>query len=334
MEHAKMPNQTRKLCRIGLGTWAIGGWMWGGTDEQAAIHAIHHALDLGINLIDTAPVYGFGMSEQIVGKAIKTYEQRDRVFLATKMGLKWNGGELDRDSSRKRILKEIDDSLMRLQVDHIDLYQVHWPDPNTPASETASTLHELLKSGKILSIGVSNFSVLQMQEFRVSAPIHALQSPYNIFESELDKKELPHCKKEQIAILGYGSLCRGLLSGKITKQTEFKGDDLRQVDPKFQQPTLNNYLACVDKLKKWAETRYQKHLIALSLRWCLDKGIDFPLWGIRKPEHLEHLEEVWDWKLTQEDLKEIDRIISETIPNPIGPEFMAPKVHLKAQSKT
>ena len=152
--------------------------MWGGTDEENAISTIQHALDNGINLIDTAPVYGFGKSEEIVGKALKQYGNRERVVLATKVGLNWKNRQVFRDSSKKRIIKEIEDSLTRLQVDYIDLYQVHWPDPKTPIAETAEALGQLLKEGKIRAIGVSNYSVEEMETFQKTTPLHAATTSF------------------------------------------------------------------------------------------------------------------------------------------------------------
>src|SRR3984885_13714734 len=178
METIQISPLKKPASRICLGTWAIGGWMWGGTEEQESINTIHKAFELGINMIDTAPVYGFGKSEEIVGKALKQYGNRERVVIATKVGLNWKNQQVYRDSSKERIFKEIEDSLKRLQVDYIDLYQVHWPDPQTPISETAEAVDSLLQAGKIRAIGVSNFSVAQMQEWQKAAPLHALQSPF------------------------------------------------------------------------------------------------------------------------------------------------------------
>jgi aryl-alcohol dehydrogenase-like predicted oxidoreductase len=324
MEFTHIPHLKTDVSRIGLGTWAIGGWMWGGTDEKNAISTILQALDKGINLIDTAPVYGFGTSEEIVGKALKQYGKRERVVLATKVGLNWKDGKPFRDSSKKRIMKEIEDSLRRLQVDYIDLYQVHWPDPKTPIAETAEVLGQLLKEGKIRAIGTSNYSVEEMETFQKTAPLHAAQPPFNLFEKEADQMILAYCKKNHLATLGYGALCRGLLSGKMRSDTQFKGDDLRKSDPKFQPPRYAEYLACVKRLDQWAQQHYQRSILSLAVRWVLDKGISVALWGARNPDQLNAIESVWGWKLKPEDFKEIDDILSETISKPIGAEFMAP----------
>lgn len=298
--------------------------MWGGTDEKEAIQTIHKAFDKGITLIDTAPVYGFGKSEEIVGKAIKQYGNRDQLVIATKVGLNWKDGKVSRNSSPKRIVHEIQDSLRRLQVDHIDLYQVHWPDSGTPFFETAQTLKEQLEEGTIRAIGVSNFSVEQMDEFRQWTQIHANQPPFNLFEQESARTILPYCGKHQIATLGYGSLCRGLLSGKMRKDTQFSGDDLRKNDPKFKAPQYEHYLRCVEGLDTWAKTKHRRSVLALAVRWALDKGISVALWGARKPEQLDELENVLGWKLVAADFQEIDQILDETLYASIGPEFMAP----------
>src|SRR5271163_3658599 len=210
MEYKVISGTEMNVSRIAQGTWAIGGWMWGGTDERESIRTIHAALEKGINLIDTAPVYGFGRSEEIVGRAIAESGERDRVILATKVGLEWRDGAVSRNSSRERILTEIEDSLRRLRTDYIDIYQVHWPDPLVPIEETAEAMRTLFAQGKIRAIGVSNFSVDQMERFRSVAPLHVLQSPYNLFERQIEKDVLPYCLKHGITTLGYGALCRGL----------------------------------------------------------------------------------------------------------------------------
>src|SRR5271170_5811819 len=192
MEFSKIGKTKIEISRIGLGTWAIGGWMWGGTDEKESIHTIRSAFDHGINLIDTAPVYGFGRSEEIVGKALAEGGLRNRTVLATKVGLDWRGSQPLRDASPRRIFKEIEASLKRLRTDVIDIYQVHWPDPMRPIAETADAMATLFKQGKIRAIGVSNFSPEQMDEFGLNAPIHTAQPPYNLFEREIENDVLPY----------------------------------------------------------------------------------------------------------------------------------------------
>jgi len=200
METVKIDGIKNEVSRIALGTWAIGGWLWGGTEEKESIKTIHAALDKGINIIDTAPAYGSGLSEEIVGKAVEQYGSRDKIAIATKAGLEFGIG-VKRNSSRARILKEVEDSLKRLKTDYIDLYQIHWPDYNVPFEETAETLANLLKQGKISAIGVSNFLPEQMKEFKKFAPLKTNQPPYNLFERGIEKDVLPYSKENNIKTL-------------------------------------------------------------------------------------------------------------------------------------
>ena len=324
MDYSTIVGPPLTVSRVAIGTWAIGGWMWGGTDEMESISTIRAALDHGIDVIDTAPVYGFGRSEEIVGKAIAEGRLRNRVVIATKVGLEWKDGSVFRNASRSRIMREIEDSLRRLRTDYIDVYQVHWPDPLVPIEETAVTMQTLLRQGKIRAIGVSNFSVEQIQRFRSVAPLHVLQSPYNLFEREIEADLLPYCRKNNIATFGYGALCRGLLSGRMRSDTTFGGDDLRRTDPKFQQPRFGQYLAAVQKLDQLAQDRFGKRVIELAVRWMLDQGITTALWGARHPDQLQPVDEVTGWRLDAPAMAEIDRILHETITDPVGAEFMAP----------
>jgi aryl-alcohol dehydrogenase-like predicted oxidoreductase len=227
MEQIAIGTSGLRTSRVGLGTWAIGGWMWGGTDEAQSIATIRSAVERGVTLIDTAPVYGFGRSEEIVGKALAAGGLRKTVQIATKVGVAWKGGKVFRDSRPTRIRQEIEDSLRRLRTDMIDLYQVHWPDLETPIAETAQTLEDLRREGKIRAIGVSNYSPAQMDAFRSVAKLDAVQPPYNLFEREIEADVLPYAKDANLTVLSYGALCRGLLAGKMTANTTFEGDDLR-----------------------------------------------------------------------------------------------------------
>ena len=324
MEFARIPGTSLEVSRIAIGTWAIGGWMWGGSEETESIATIRTALDQGITVVDTAPVYGFGRSEEIVGKALATPGLRSRALIATKAGLEWTDGKVYRNASRQRIMREAEDSLRRLRTDYIDIYQVHWPDPLVPMEETAAAMAELYRQGKIRAIGVSNFSVAQMDAFRRVAPLHVLQSPYHLFERGIDDEILPYCRRNGIAVLGYGALCRGLLSGKMSAATAFSGDDLRKNDPKFQQPRFAQYLAAVQRLDLLAQYRYGKRVIHLAVRWMLDQGVTIALWGARHPDQLAPAAEVGGWRLDADVKAEIDRVLRERITNPVGPEFMAP----------
>jgi aryl-alcohol dehydrogenase-like predicted oxidoreductase len=324
MEHASIPGTSLAVSRVALGTWAIGGWMWGGTDEAESIATLRGAVEHGVDLIDTAPVYGFGRSEEIVGKALAVGDLRARVRIATKAGLEWRNGTVFRNASRARILQEVDASLRRLKTDHIDIYQVHWPDPLVPIEETAGAMRTLFEQGKIGAIGVSNFSVAQMEMFRRVAPLHVLQPPYNLFERRIEADILPYCRANNIATLGYGALCRGLLSGRMRVDTKFTGDDLRRSDPKFRPPRFGQYLAAVERLDGFARRRFGKRVIHLAIRWMLDQGITAALWGARHPVQLEPVNEVGGWSLDASSKAEIEGILAATINDPVGPEFMAP----------
>jgi aryl-alcohol dehydrogenase-like predicted oxidoreductase len=325
MEFTKIAGTDLTVSRIGLGTWAIGGWMWGGSEEAESIQTIRAAIDSGINLVDTAPVYGFGRSEEIVGKALADGGLRHRVVIATKVGLEWRDEQPFRNASRQRIMAEVEDSLRRLRTDYIDVYQVHWPDPLTPIEECAGAMLTLYRQGKIRAIGVSNFSRQQMHLFRQVAPIHTAQPPYNLFERESDKEVLPYCLWHGIATFAYGPICRGLLSGRMKSDTRFEGDDQRNTDPKFQRPRYGQYLRAVERLDRFAQDNFGKRVMHLALRWVLDQpGVSVALMGARRPAQLDPVTEVMGWTLTHDAIAEIDRIVRMSVTDPVGPEFMAP----------
>lgn len=325
MERVNIPGTSLAPSRIALGTWAIGGWMWGGTDEAESIRTIHEALDRGISLIDTAPAYGFGHSEEIIGKALAEGGRRQRVLIATKVGLDWKDGQPFRNGSRARIVKEVEDSLQRLKTEKIDLYQVHWPDPKVPVDETAAAMADLYRSGKIRAIGVSNFTPAQMDVFRAVSPLHTVQPPYNLLERNIERDVLPYCTERGIVTLAYGSLCRGMLTGRMTAATQFGGDDLRRQDPKFQMPRFQHYLDAVAALDDFARKNYGKRVIHLALRWVLDRAeTNIALWGARHPGQLAPIDEVMGWHIDASAMMAIDAILARTIPDPVGPEFMAP----------
>jgi aryl-alcohol dehydrogenase-like predicted oxidoreductase len=320
-----------KISRIALGTWAIGGWMWGGTNENESIQTIHGALDRGINLFDTAPVYGFGRSEEIVGKALAQGGRRKQAVIATKVGLAWKDDKPYRDARKSRIVREVEDSLRRLQTDVIDLYQVHWPDPNIAIEETAEAMAALYRAGKIRAIGVSNFSPAQMDAFRAVAALHTVQPPYNLFERGIENSVLPYSRDKGITTLVYGSLCRGLLSGRMNADTRFSGDDLRRNDPKFQLPRFLQYVTAAARLDRFARANYNKRVIHLALRWLLDRpGVGVALWGARRPDQLAPVADVMGWHIDDGAMAEIDRILATSIAEPVGPEFMAPPERLAA----
>ncbi len=323
MEYTTIADTGIKTSRVGLGTWAIGGWMWGGTDEAQSINTIQSAIEREITLVDTAPVYGFGRSEEITGRALKNID-RDSFVLATKVGLEWKDGTPYRNGTRERIMREIDDSLKRLHVEYIDIYQVHWPDPLVDIKETAAAMNELFEAGKIKAIGVSNFTPEQMDYFRSASPLHTCQPPYNLFERDIEHKLIPYCKRNNITLITYGGLCRGMLSGKMDKSREFKGDDLRKQDPKFKEPRFSQYLDAVNRLDEMAKKKYGRRIIHLALRWLQQKGSDVPLWGARRPDQLDPVDSIDGWEIEPEDMIEIEQILLDSIKDPIGPEFMSP----------
>jgi aryl-alcohol dehydrogenase-like predicted oxidoreductase len=322
METIRIEGIAAPVSRIGLGTWAIGGRMWGGADDALSIATIRKAIASGINLIDTAPAYGFGRSEEIVGQALRGI--RDQAVIATKVALEWPEGKVRRNATANRIRTEVEDSLRRLGTDRIDLYQVHWPDPYVPHEETAMALEKLRREGKILAIGVSNYTPEQMTGFRRYAPLAAVQSPYNLFERAIEKDVLPFAESAGMAVLGYGSLCRGLLSGRMDADTTFSGDDLRRADPKFRQPRFQQYLGAVEALRRFAQERHGRPVLALAVRWVLDQGPTIALWGARRPDQLQGIEDALGWTLAADDLRLIDALLARTITDPVGPEFMAP----------
>ena len=293
--------------------------------KAKSVAAIHAALERGINVVDTAPVYGFGRSEEIVGKALAEQGLRSRAIIATKVGLEWRDGKVFRNASRGRIMRELEDSLRRLRTDYIDIYQVHWPDPLVPIEETAEAMGTLYRQGMIRAIGVSNFSVEQMERFRRVAPLHVLQSPYNLFERGIEAEILPYCRRNNIAVAGlWGALSRTALRPDAA-DTTFGGDDLRRNDPKFQQPRFAQYLAAVQRARpaRPVPLRQAGHPPC----GALDARPGHHVWrcGARAvPTSLQPVAEVAGWSLDADVKTGIDRILAERITDPVGPEFMAP----------
>ncbi|HEY3352176.1 MAG TPA: aldo/keto reductase [Polyangia bacterium] len=324
MDYLKIPNVSAPASRLGLGTWAMGGFQWGGTDDAVSVRTIHTALDQGISLIDTAPAYGFGHAEAVVGRALAEHGRRDQVVIATKVGLERRGDVLYRNSTPAQIASEVDTSLRLLRTDYIDLYLVHWPDPAVPVEESARALLAVQQAGKVRALGVSNYSVAEMERFHRVAPLAAVQPPHNLFERQPEQDVLPWARAHGLVALTYGSLCRGLLTGTIGADTRFPADDLRRGDPKFQPPRFQQYLQAVQLLDRYARTRYQRSVLHLALRWCLDAPNTIPLWGARQPQELDPLPELMGWDLDEEAMRYVDEVLREAIKAPVGPEFMAP----------
>jgi len=321
----------KQVSRIGLGTWALGGLDWGVVPEGVAVATLLRAVDLGINLIDTAPIYGRGRAEELIGKAIRQRGRRDDFYIATKAGLDWEAGQekpgVYANSTEPRLRRELEDSMRRLGTDFIDLYQVHWPDTLVPIAETAGMLGEFVREGKVGAVGVSNFSVAQMEEFRSVTPLASDQPPYNLFEREIDAEVLPWCARNEVAVLTYSSLCRSLLGGRLTRDTAFDDGDIRRVDPKFQRPRFLQYMDAVERLTAFAQERYGKTILEFAVRWVLDQpGVSVALWGAKRPEQLDAVAGVMGWRIDSGAMAEVDRIIAECVTDPAGPEYLAPGV--------
>jgi aryl-alcohol dehydrogenase-like predicted oxidoreductase len=326
MERVRFGHTDLEVSVLVLGTWVTGGWAWGGSDENESLKAILRAFEAGINFIDTAPVYGFGKAEQLVGKALKEYGARDRIIIATKCCLEWDEKQnIRRNASPARIMQEIDQSLVRLDVDRIDLYQIHWPDTQTPFETSMEAMLRLQEIGKIRYIGVSNFKREEIMACQRAGEVHSLQSPYNLFEREIEDELLPFCQAGGLATMAYGGLCRGLLTGKFTgKETIAKGD-LRRADPKFKPDRLMQYVKAVDDLKKLA-AKYHKSPAQFALRWALQQpGITTVLAGARTAAQVEDNVGVSGWQIEPEDLERVEQILKNRIKTPIGPGFMAPR---------
>jgi len=315
--------------RIGLGTWSMGGFLWGGQlNEETAIETVFAALKRGVTFIDTAPVYGLGAVEEVVGKALAMWGTRDDVQIATKCGLEFNRkGNVVRNCTKDRLYKEVDESLRRLRTDYIDLYQVHWPDPRVPFEETAEVLMDILQSGKIHAIGVCNFSVEQMERAQLLLPLSTCQSPYNLFERQVEADILPFCQRNGISFIAYGALCRGLLTGKVKADSVYPGDDIRRMDPKFRAPHLAKYLEAYKRLDAYAQKAFDKSGMLMAVRWLMDQpGVGFALWGAREATQIRPVTQLLDFEMEMEPeaVEEINRILRETVPQAIGTEFMAP----------
>lgn len=316
-----------KVSPVVLGTWVTGGWAWGGSDDKESILAILRALELGINFVDTAPVYGFGRAERLLGKALADWGRRDDVVVATKCGLEWDDKEqnIRRNASPERIMKEADDCLARLGVDTIDIFQVHWPDPAVPFEETMTALMRLKDAGKIRHIGLSNFSPDQVEQCLAVGEVRSLQPPFNLFEREAEKEVLPFCLEKGIATLTYGGLCRGLLTGKFTGDEKFPKGDIRRVDPKFKSDRLRTYVKAVEAFKKIA-VKYGKTPAQFALRWALQQpGITAVIAGARNSAQVEDNVGISGWEIAAEDLRKVEEILERHIKNPVGPGFMAPQ---------
>lgn len=311
MQTRKLGNSDLAITPIGFGAWAVGGpWKfgWGAQDDDASIAAIHRALELGINWIDTAAVYGLGHSEEVVARALREWSG-PRPYVFTKCGMVWNekrevGYSLRADSIRR----ECENSLRRLRVDVIDLYQVHWPaDDLSETVEGWKALAELQKEGKVRWIGASNFSVEELDTVSAIAPVTSLQPPYSLVKREIESAQLPWCARHNVGVIVYSPMGSGLLTGAMTRERigRLPADDWRTQNPEFQEPNLSKNLKLVDRLRAVA-LRHGRTPGEAAIAWTLrDPAVTAAIVGGRSPEQVEGIVGAAGWRLTSDEVAEI-----------------------------
>lgn len=321
MEYRNLADSELKLSVITFGSWAAGGWMWGKTDRKDAVQAIRAAYDLGVSSIDTAPVYGQGLSEEIVGEAIQGYP-RDKVQILTKYGMRWDiaqgdlafksknneGKPIDiyKYASKESIIKECEDSLRRLGTDYIDLYQIHWPDSTTPLSETFEAVAHLIEQGKVRYAGVCNYSAKLVNEANSILPLVSDQIPFSMVNRKEEEDAIPYCIRHNKAVLAYSPLERGLLTGKITPGYKFAEGDHRATNKFFTNESINKTNAFLAKLKPLADDKGAT-LSQLVLRWTIDHpGITIALVGARNAQQAVQNAAAAELRLTPFEMEFID----------------------------
>lgn len=313
MEYRQFGNTDLVVSAIGFGTWELGGNQYGPLVEEEMVQAMYRAMELGVTCVDTAPIYGHGHSEEVVGKALEGI--RKQVILVTKCGLDWGEDKVSvRNGSRERILAGIDESLRRLRTDYVDVFLVHWPDTELPIYETMRAMQDVLASGKARYIGVSNFSISQMQEGWTEGAFHVHQMGYNIFDNRVEKAVIPWCEAHSVGIMAYGSLAYGLLTGTFTAETKFEDWDWRAKGIAFGQAlfTPENFsqnLRVVGQLKELA-VECGATLPQLAMNWVLrDQCVTVGLTGARRPWEIEDTVKCMGWELTQDGIDRIEEIM-------------------------
>lgn len=324
MEYRNLGSTDVKCSAICFGAWAIGGWMWGGSDRADAVKAIHAAYDEGITTIDTAPVYGQGLSEEIVGEAIK-HVPRNKVQVLTKFGLQWTSqqGEyffstkvndnlsLDfyKFSSKEQVIKECEDSLRRLGTDYIDVLQIHWPDATTPVSETMEALERLLQQGKIRAAGVCNYNVELLQQAEKTISLASNQVPYSMLVRDIEKDVVPYCLEHKKSIIAYSPLQRGLLTGKIKPGHQFNEGDTRDGNRHYTPENIARVQSFLHDLEPLAAS-HQATLSQLVIQWTLQQpGITIALVGARNAQQAVQNAQAIHVKLNQADVTHINQLI-------------------------
>lgn len=324
MEKVQLGKSELRISPIVFGAWAIGGQAWGGNDDRDAMEAMKKSFDLGVTSIDTAPVYGFGHSESLVGKAIKELG-RENVQILTKFGFNWktekgeyqfpttDGGKTYAYAGRDGILQEVEDSLKRLGTDYIDLYQIHRPDATTPVEETMEVLKELQQQGKIRAIGMSNHTVEMMKRADKIIELASTQSPYSMVYRKIEKDIIPYCLEDNVGILAYSPLQRGLLTGKITSDYEFKGDDHRAGNKFFKEPNRSRTNEFLEKIKPIADD-HGVPLAQLVINWTIQRpGITAALVGARNAQQAEENANSMSFQLTEEEIKKINGELEKVV---------------------
>jgi aryl-alcohol dehydrogenase-like predicted oxidoreductase len=321
LKKVKLGKSEIEVSIIGLGTWAMGGRWWGGTDESASIRAIHASIDAGVNFIDTAPAYGLGLSEQLIAKAIKG--KRDKLVIATKCGLRWNlekgtfffdyepGVPIYRYLGSKSIEQEIENSLRNLNTDYIDLYQSHWQDPTTPISETMETFMKLKEKGKIRAIGVSNASLPEIIEYAKCGILDTDQEKYSILDKEVENSILPWCEKNTVTMLAYSPLSKGLLTGNLSPDRKFKGDDSRISDPRFSFENIKRTNILLDKYLKPVAQKHGASIGNIAVAWLAARKSVVALYGARDEKQVEENIAAGNTSLDKNDMEQVDLFIKE-----------------------
>jgi aryl-alcohol dehydrogenase-like predicted oxidoreductase len=314
MKEVRLGKSNLQVSRIAFGAWELGG-DWGATDEAAAIATIRHAADAGINFFDTAQGYGFGASESLIAKALAG-RPRDQIVIATKGGLRPTpGGGVERDASPDWVRRGVDESLKALNTDYIDLYQIHWPDPKVPFAQTAAALAELVRSGKVRHVGVSNFDAAQIEEFSQTLPVETLQPPYHLFRREIEDSILPYTRSHDIGVLVYGPLAHGLLTGALRTDTKFAPGDWRAKSDVFKGDEYRRNLRIVEALNRFAENELDTSVSRLAIAWTLaNPAVHVAIVGTRNPKHIDDAIAAASLKLDTDAIRRIDEIVAAEVP--------------------
>jgi aryl-alcohol dehydrogenase-like predicted oxidoreductase len=312
MPTRRLGHSDLNITPLGLGAWAIGGGGWAGSmgpqDDRESIPAIHAALAAGINWIDTAALYGLGHSEEMVGRALQGWSPRPYVF--TKCERVWDGdGRIGACLKAASIRRECEASLRRLRTEVIDLYQIHWPEPDADIEEGWSELARLQKEGKVRWIGVSNFNVVQMKRAQALAPITSLQPPYSLAVRDVEAEILPYCRSQNIGVVVYSPMCAGLLTGAMTRErvAALSADDWRRTSPEFQEPRLSGNLQLVESLRRVGE-RHGRTPGEVAIAWTLaNPAVTGAIVGVRNPRQVQGIVGALEFRLTARELAELER---------------------------